>query len=51
MDREFIAFKRNAIKAAKDLLYGEKVIRQIETATTISEIDKIMRNTRKGLNK
>lgn len=39
-------YKRQAIKAAKDLLYGNKVIKKIKKAKTEGEIDRIMRAAR-----
>lgn len=48
MESEFKLYKKQALKAAKDLFYGKDVIRRINDATTISEIDRIMRSARKG---
>lgn len=40
-------YKETALQAAKDLLYPEKVIKQIEAAQTCNEISRIMTTTRK----
>ena len=39
-------YKIQAIKAAKDLLYGDKVIEKIKKAKTEGESDRIMRAAR-----
>lgn len=46
MSREMYNYKRKAIKVAKDFKYGEIVVNAINNATTISEISRIMRDTR-----
>lgn len=50
MSRETYTYKVKAIVAAKDLLYGEKVIEAIRAAQTISEIEKIMVSARRNSN-
>lgn len=47
MELGFKEFKKQAIKAAKDLLYGNEVVKQLEAAKTISEMDRIMKTARK----
>lgn len=42
-------YKKEAKKAARDLLYSQKVIDMIEEAETDHEIDRIMRDARHGL--
>lgn len=39
--------KIEAVKAAKDLLYGDEVIKQLEAAKTIAKMDRIMKTARK----
>lgn len=39
--------RKRAIKAAKDLLYGEEVIRKLKIARNIAEISNIMKTERK----
>jgi hypothetical protein len=39
-------FRKEALIAAKDLLYGEKVIEQLKAAKTTAEISRIMKNAR-----
>lgn len=46
MKNEKESFRRNAITAAKDLFYGNKVIQDLLDAETIEEIQKIMVNAR-----
>lgn len=48
MSRADYTYKRNAIQAAKDLCYGEKVIAQLKNAKTESEISTIMCKARRG---
>lgn len=47
MESEVKLFKRQAIKAAKDLLYGNEVVKQLEAAKTIAEMDRIIKTARK----
>ena len=47
METEVKLFKRQAIKDAKDLLYGNEVVKQLEAAKTIAEMDRIMKTARK----
>lgn len=47
MSREAYNYKRRAITAAKDLLYPNSVITRLQSATTVSEIEKIMIQARK----
>lgn len=46
MDNVVSQYKRQAIKAAKNLLYGDKVIEKIKNAKTEGEIDRIMKAAR-----
>lgn len=39
---EFISYRRDAIKAAKDFEYGEETIKKLKAATTILEVQRIM---------
>ena len=43
-------YKNDAIKAAKELFYGEDVIKQIKEAKSAHEISKIMSKARNGGN-
>lgn len=47
MEPGFKEFKKQAVKAAKDLLYGDEVVKQLEAAKTIVEMDRIMKTARK----
>ena len=47
MELGFKEFKKQAIKAAKDLLYGDEVVKRLEAAKTIAEMDRIMKTARK----
>lgn len=49
MSRELYNYKRFAIKAAKELFYGENIILQLQSATTEKEISKIMKVAREAL--
>ena len=40
-------YKQHAMKAAKELGYGESVVRQIKAAETDAEIERIMIKARK----
>lgn len=40
------AYRRGALKAAKELCYGDEVIRRIKNAKTSDEISRIMRTAR-----
>lgn len=42
-------YRRGALKAAKELCYGAKVITKIKDAKTIGEISRIMATARKNL--
>lgn len=46
MSRETYIYKRQAIRTAKDLLYPQSVILRLQSATTESEICRIMRTAR-----
>ena len=46
MSRETYNYKRTAIKTAKDLLYPQSVISRLQSATTESEIARIMKTAR-----
>ena len=48
MNRKDENYKHWAIQAAKDLHYGEDVIKELKAAKTDDEIDRIMRNARIG---
>lgn len=48
MSRDEYTYKGQAIQAAKDLCYGEKVITQLKNAKTEAEISRIMCTARKG---
>ena len=39
-------YKRQAIKAAKDLKYGDEVVEKLKKAKTEGEIDRIMKAAR-----
>lgn len=39
-------FKRDVIKAAKELFYPESVIQRLEAATSKNELTRIMKNAR-----
>lgn len=45
-DGSLIAFKRHAIKAAKDFRYGDEVIQKLKDAKTTEEVNRIMRTAR-----
>ena len=47
MSKADYTYKRNAIQAAKDLFYGEKVIAQFKNAKTEAEISTIMCRARR----
>ena len=42
-----LCYRKNAIRAAKDLKYGEDVVKRIEQAKTDSEIQRIMTSARR----
>ena len=46
MSRESYNYKRTAIRTAKDLLYPQSVILRLQSATTESEIARIMKTAR-----
>ena len=46
MSREAYNYKRTAIKTAKELFYPQFVILQLQSATTESEIARIMKTAR-----
>ena len=46
MSREAYNYKRTAIKTAKDLFYPQSVILRLQSATTESEIARIMKTAR-----
>ena len=46
MSREAYNYKRQAIKIAKDLFYPQSVILRLQSATTESEICRIMKTAR-----
>lgn len=45
-EKEFKTYKRNAIKAAKELGYSDKIVKQVENGKTESEICRIMKDAR-----
>ena len=49
-DNSFTIFKRHAIGAAKDLLYGDDVVAKIKKADTEEEITRIMKTARNKQN-
>ena len=49
LSSEVHEYQKDAITAAKDLNYGEKVIYKLKRAKTISEIARIMTTARKGV--
>ena len=49
MSRETYNYKRTAIVTAKDLLYPQSVILKLQSATTESEIARIMRTARERM--
>ena len=46
MSREAYNYKRQAIKTAKELFYANSVILRLQSATTESEIARIMKTAR-----
>ncbi len=46
MDEEFKTYKKDAIKAAKDLRYGWAVVDKIKSAKSEAEIQRIMTTER-----
>ncbi len=48
MSKDMYNYKRHAIKAAKDLYYPREIISRLQSATTESEIERIMIAARKG---
>ena len=49
MSREIYDYKRQAIATAKDLYYPKSVILRLQSATTESEIARIMKTTRERM--
>ena len=49
MSREAYNYKRTAIKTAKELFYPNSVILRLQSATTESEIARIMKTTRERM--
>ena len=49
MSREAYNYKRTAIATAKDLFYPQSVILRLQTATTESEIARIMKTARERM--
>lgn len=47
MEEDAKTFRRQAIKAAKDLDYGEEVVLSLKAAKTVGEMDRIMKTARK----
>ena len=50
IDSGFSIFKRQSIRAAKDLLYGDEVVAKIKKAKTEEEITRIMNTARNRRN-
>ena len=46
MSKETYNYKRNAIRTAKELFYPQSVILRLQSATTESEIARIMKTAR-----
>lgn len=46
MSTEFYAYKKYALKAAKDLCYPKSVVEELKNASTEGEIARIMRTAR-----
>lgn len=44
---DLVIFRRQAIRAAKDLCYGDEVIEKLKAATSINEVDRVMKAARK----
>ena len=49
MSREIYNYKRQAIATAKDLFYPQSVILRLQSATTESEIARIMKTARERM--
>lgn len=49
MSRETYNYKRKTISAAKDLRYPQSVISRLQSTTTESEICRIMKTARTGM--
>ena len=49
MSRETYNYKRKAIKTARELFYPESVILRLQSATTESEIARIMKTARERM--
>ena len=49
MSREIYNYKRQTIKTAKELLYPQSVILRLQSATTESEITRIMKTAREKM--
>ena len=47
MSKEEYNYKRKSIKAAKELHYPQSVISQLQSATTETQIERIMIDTRR----
>lgn len=45
-DTDFLGYRIDAVKAAKDLHYGDDVVKAINEAKSIGEIERIMRSAR-----
>ena len=45
----FMAYKHEALKAAHDLCYGDRVINKIKNAKSIGEISRIMATARQRM--
>ena len=46
---EFREYKRKALKAARELCYGDEVIKRIKNAKTDVEISRIMTSARRAM--
>lgn len=49
MSKDEYAYKRKAIRAAKDLCYPSEIITRLKNATTEIEIERIMATARKEM--
>ncbi len=50
MNKTEPTYKKQAIKAAKDLRYGDEIIKKLKAASTDGEIERIMIGARKEIN-
>ena len=50
MIESFEKYKKDSIKAAKDLRYGKKVVDKLEAAKTEAEVTNILKTAKKNKN-